>query len=421
MGSFDPEDPFAVFEDLSLGQVGKLAFHHVTSPSPSAKKKKEDTHALDKSLGKDFDPFMLVMGTEKMSEGKKHSRGGASRRMSLEEMRQMREMNDMCGNPSGADHPEDKNLRNNFSKKMSFSDLVAPSPSVEMSKTKAKRLSFTDIIGEDNDFETEKRRDSGDEFADPFGEEEGYGDDDDDDDDDDGSDGDEDGTKESEVLSSRSESQETTTKVIRVRVPSGAKPGQIARIVYEGSAYNVAIPADAAKRGFGTFPVEVAVGRVSRSSESSGFVHGEVMIRQGRVFKKWISAYASYSKDGFLTLYRSKKAWMLNRDFIDQISIHGFMSCGEIYSKADPKSESGKHVWQMKILENDVAANASKIKSLKLWKIDDRMSVHERIKLGAINADVGKHFLESLQRKIWERIDRMQKGNLSAVQRKMKF
>ena len=52
-------------------------------------------------------------------------------------------------------------------------------------------------------------------------------------------------------------SENSRFETIRVDVPRGAKPGQKVRISHRGLVFDVAVPADAALRGCGTFPVKI--------------------------------------------------------------------------------------------------------------------------------------------------------------------
>ena len=353
--------------------------------------------------------------------------------MTIEEMRQRRKMSELFGSKDESSAKSFSDLMGSAEdvfgegadttkakKRFSFSGLVdtPPPPSSSSSaavssstvtpavssKKNRKRMSFSDLVG--GDANPPKETTSDEDFV--FFEAEVEANEDNDEDETDEAENDADEQKKA-----------SGTRIIRVKVPPGAKPGQIVQVRDGVRMFNVSVPADAAKRGFGTFPVEVA--HENTHSSRAKFLHGIALYRTGRLLKSWRSIYVSYTHDGFLTLFGSREDFLRNRNIIDQVRIHGFMQVGKIYLKEDSGRSKLGNVWQMKILENDVQANREKIKVMKLWKLDDRLDVRERIKLGAFNGVEGKGFLENLQEHMTKRIMRLQKANLANTQTKLRF
>ena len=80
-----------------------------------------------------------------------------------------------------------------------------------------------------------------------------------------------------------------------------------------------------------------------------------------------------------------------------------------MYSKEDRASK--REVWQMKILENDQESNKDEIRDLRLWKMDPRIPIKERMKIGAV--DGGKKLLEDIRAMLQERLKKMQQVALA--------
>eukprot|EP00940_MAST-03C_sp_MAST-3C-sp2_P000337 g337.t1 len=425
MAHHNDADPFSVFDNVDLANVGKIAFNHATTThTPAEDSSKQSAKELDQAFGNDFDPFMLVLGEKKPQKIEENAeKSGRSRGMTLEEMRQRRQMNDMFGSDSvkspsvtvsnAAARSADRVLK----KRMSFSDLVSDSNPAKHPH-RPKRMSFTDLM--DN---VDQSGDSKKDVFDPFDEDIGGNEEgEEEEEDDDESDDDEEEEDDKEEYGQSRDPKASATVVIRVKVPPRAREGQIIQVKHEGRLFNIAVPADAARRGIGTFPVAITLPspgshKTSDTKRSKRFIHGPALLRQGRVFKNWVPVYVSFSADGFLTVFASKASWLQNKDVLDQITIHGFMKCGKIYDKEDSGASNRGRVWQMKLTENDRQANAQKIRDLKLWKFDSRIDTRERMKIGAVNSTSGKDFLQTLQEHIQTRIGALQKSNLAAVSR----
>ena len=292
-------------------------------------------------------------------------------------------------------------------KRMSFTNLAMDSPTstIPVPRT-GKKMSFTDLadgtesksINFDAGFfeDSEKDEEDGSPIPGEYDEEsaeESQSDDDDDDDDD----------------SPAASSQQKKVVIVEVKVPSNARVGQIVNVRYYDRMYNVAIPRQAI--GKEKFKTKIEID-LSNPEEGKAFVHGYGLYRQTRagVFKMWKHVYLLCTPRS-LVVYKSERDYRDNTGIIDDIHIHSMCEIGKMYAKEDRASK--RKVWQMKILENDPQTNRDAIRDLGLWKMDPRLPITERIKIGAVEGESGKLLLVKMRTMLQDRVKKLQQINLA--------
>ena len=294
--------------------------------------------------------------------------------MTLEEMKQKRELDIVQ------------------QKRASFSDLVGSPLPVP---TSGKRTSFTDIVDFDAGFFDDTPEPATNKFIEDTSDLESSSS---------SSSSDDDDSDVEDVV------KEETKKVVvvKVKVPKNARVGQFVNVRHYDRMYKVAIPRVAI--GKKSFKAKIEID-TSDPAEGKNFITGYGLLRQSRVvYKMWKHVYICCTPTT-LTIYESERDYRSNTGIVDEFKVHTLCEFGKLYSKEDRASK--RHVWQMKILENDQDSNRDEIHDLRLWKMDPRIPIKERMKIGAVDGDRGKKLLEDIRTMLQERLKKMQQVALA--------
>jgi len=285
-------------------------------------------------------------------------------------------------------------------KRASFSDLMMDSPSVPVPQS-GKRMSFTDIAdgtkknvsidfdaGFFND-ETEPKNDDVTSDASSSSSSSSSSEEEDDDD-----------------------TQDKNTKkvvVLKVKVPRNARVGQVVNVRHYDRMFTVKIPHAAI--GKKSFKVKIEID-TSKPDEGKNFITGHGLLRQSRVvYKMWKHVYFCCTPTS-LTVYESEEDYRKNTGIVDTIKLHTLCEIGKLYAKEDRASK--RQVWQMKIMENELnSSNQAAIRDHKLWKMDPRVPITERVKIGAVEGHHGKKLLMDIRAMLQQRLKKLQQVALA--------
>lgn len=172
--------------------------------------------------------------------------------------------------------------------------------------------------------------------------------------------------------------------------------------------YKVAIPRSAI--GKKSFKTKIVID-TSDSTEGKNFITGYGLLRQSRVvYKMWKHVYMCCTPTS-LTIYESERDYRNGTGIVDEFRVHALCEFGKMYSKEDRASK--RQVWQMKILENDQESNKDEIRDMRLWKMDPRIPIKERMKIGAVDGVRGKKLLEDIRAMLQERLKKLQQVALA--------